>query len=495
MWNILKFKENSLEEENKNQEYEKIIKALQRKLEKELNIIKIQQEIIKMQKKLLIKRENAVERNFVPFIQFPNFGQSKKKISEILDYLERIIIYQKEKERELEEERKKLDKKLKESLIKNNELDKEEVKGSSKVSNKFRIEREKLENLKRSLLEKEEELRRREEEIKFRDKEIYYGGIKKIGTFKDTKVIENKANTKEILRLKNKLKALESELKIKEDKLKTREKYLKEKEEELNRERERLFKNEILENDIEIKKGKIKTGVLRLDDLLLGGLPINSNVLVTGPPFIGKDVLLNLFIAQGLKSNTPCIYVTTNKRVSEIKEELSCIVPNYEEYEKKGLIYFVDAYSKSLGIVENNSNIEFAEPQKDLDEIELAINRIYRVFSKNFKQLRIVFNSISTLIAQSSSFKTFKIMQTLCGKYKEYGASSLFIVDPEMHKKSEIEMFKHLMDGVIEFEERNMKTFLRVRGICDVQTRAWVEYKHSKNMLDLVGSFSLEHIR
>ena len=64
-----------------------------------------------------------------------------------------------------------------------------------------------------------------------------------------------------------------------------------------------------------------------------------------------------------------------------------------------------------------------------------------------------------------------------------------------MNNKSLIEIFKHLMDGVIEFEERNMKTLLWVKGICDVQTRAWVEYKHSKNMMDLVGSFSLEHIR
>ena len=48
---------------------------------------------------------------------------------------------------------------------------------------------------------------------------------------------------------------------------------------------------------------------------------------------------------------------------------------------------------------------------------------------------------------------------------------------------------------MIEFEDRNLKTLLRILGICDVQTRAWIEYKYNSKGLDITGSFSLDRIR
>ena len=503
MWNMLKFKEEQEINEYEDNMDMKTILALQNKLEKELYIIRIQQKIINKQKTLLIEKEKFLSaNNSKTETHYNHIPIEKQKISEILDFLEEVIIHQKNMEKDLEEKQKKIDLEFKTQLMTQGEIDERNIENCNFNSNielneLINQERDKLEQMEKQLLFKEEELIRREEKLQYIEKNVNHGnGYNKIGTFKNTRIQANDHFQEEVMNMKSKIKGLESELKIKEENLKNREKYLKEKEEELNRDRERLFNNETNnEENLNNNLDKIKTGVLRLDDLLLGGLPLNSNVLMMGPPFIGKEVLLNLFITQGLKTKTPCIYVTTNKKVTQIREDLKKVIPNYDEYEKRGLIYFVDAYSKSLGLVEEGANIEFAEPQKDMDEIELAINRIHKSFPDENKQIRIVFNSISTLIAQSSAFKTFKRIQTLCGRYKENGASSLYIIDPEMHDKSEIEMFKHLMDGVIEFEERNMKNLLRVKGICDVQTRAWVEYKHSKNMLDLVGSFSLEHIR
>ena len=504
MWNVLKFMENDSKIEKSEITNEKSILVLQSKLEKELKIISIQQEIIEKQKKKLIERERkytSSKKSVNSNMDFIQSGMGKKKVSEILDFMEDVIIHQKKKEYEIDEKRKELNSKLNE-ISKNKGLKEGKVGKRLKESNEIikeeiRNERVLMESLKEKLLLKEDELIKREERLNLRENDKHFsGGYNKIGTFKNSNTQENNVNSADILRMKGKIKAKESELIIKEENLKNHEKYLKAKIEELNREREKLFQNETeKERNNKEQKGKIKTGILRLDDLLLGGFQKDSNVIITGPPFIGKDVLLNLFITQGLKSRTPCIYVTTNKKVSEIKKELEYIIPHFKEYEKRGLIYFVDAYSKTLGLKETGSNVEFAEPQKDLNEIESAINKIQNLFGEKHKQVRIVFNSISTLIAQSSAGETFNIIQTLCGKNKEFGAASLFVIDPEMHKKSEIEMFKHLMDGVIEFEENNMKTMLRVKGICDVHTRAWVEYKHSKKMFDLVGSFSLEHIR
>src|SRR5207249_2997517 len=41
---------------------------------------------------------------------------------------------------------------------------------------------------------------------------------------------------------------------------------------------------------VEKKADRVKTGTPRLDDLLYGGIPFNSNVLFVGPAFVGKEV-------------------------------------------------------------------------------------------------------------------------------------------------------------------------------------------------------------
>src|SRR5438132_12024474 len=43
---------------------------------------------------------------------------------------------------------------------------------------------------------------------------------------------------------------------------------------------------------IEKKAARVKTGTPRLDDLLEGGIALNSNVLFVGPAFVGKEVAL-----------------------------------------------------------------------------------------------------------------------------------------------------------------------------------------------------------
>jgi len=50
------------------------------------------------------------------------------------------------------------------------------------------------------------------------------------------------------------------------------------------------------------------------------------------------------------------------------------------------------------------------------------------------------------------------------------------------------------MDGSIEFKVEQLKSFLCIKGICDVQSRGWIRYTYTKSSLS-IGSFSLDHIK
>jgi hypothetical protein len=50
------------------------------------------------------------------------------------------------------------------------------------------------------------------------------------------------------------------------------------------------------------------------------------------------------------------------------------------------------------------------------------------------------------------------------------------------------------MTGAIHFKTEKQKTLLSVEGVCDAQTRNWVDYRHTNKAL-MIGAFSLERIR
>ena len=64
--------------------------------------------------------------------------------------------------------------------------------------------------------------------------------------------------------------------------------------------------------------GRALTGILGLDDILLGGLPRNRLYLVEGTPGTGKTTLALQFLLEGRKLGERCMYVT----LSETAEEL-----------------------------------------------------------------------------------------------------------------------------------------------------------------------------
>ncbi|UCH89065.1 MAG: hypothetical protein JSV49_12670 [Thermoplasmata archaeon] len=288
------------------------------------------------------------------------------------------------------------------------------------------------------------------------------------------------------------------ELKQLEDKLREREEFLKAKELEIQRMEDKVIETDLdIETAVEKEKdiSRVKTGVRRLDDLLYGGLPLNSNIFIYGPPFTGKQTLLNLYIADGLKKGVPAIYILIDKTPSEIRDNLKLVLPKVATFEKKGLLHYVDAYSRGMGIEGEEPNTVYVEKPTDMDDILMGITNIQKTFAGKSKYHKISLHSVSTRMAYSDAMTTFRFLQTLTSRCKRAGAVSLFVMDRGMFSEAEVQTLKHLMNGVVEFKTEDLKNYLRVEGIGDVRTRGWIEYSHTTNSISLIGSFAVDHIR
>lgn len=393
-----------------------------------------------------------------------------------------------------EEIQKELEKK--ENIIhqKKNEIEEKNQKIQD-LQDELTMKRDQLDNLREKLEYKENELNEREEDLMHREQMIT----------KQKKELEAKkrelGDMTEQERQK-KLQDLKEEINRKEQELKAKTKYIEQKERELRAREEDLIDEELREREEEIlqeiEQEKAKTGTQRLDDLLLGGIPLGSNVSMYGPPHVGKGVLINSFIAEGLEKGVPAIWVITDKTVEGVREEMKFVLPTYEEYEMRDLVYYVDAYSVSMGEVDDNLKekdyVKYVDEQSDVEAITEAVEEFAAEIKKKHRYYRLAFVSVSTLIAYLDTSTTFRTLQPFSGRRKRDKAVSLYTLEKGMHSEQDISMLGHMMDGEVEFKYQQLQTYLKVEGLGDVQTRDWVKYTASKSGITM-GSFSLDTIR
>ncbi len=355
----------------------------------------------------------------------------------------------------------------------------------------FKVATEDLQRLKEPMKYKEEEMLRREEDLMFRER-VLQEELKK--------VTQSKAElaSHDEISLKKRLEELQAEVNEKEENIRIKEKYLSAKEEELRLRQQGVISDEIEKREqdrmLEVKQEKVKTGTARLDDLLLGGMPFGSNVLIYGPPFTGKEILLNVFMAEGLKKGIPVIWILTEKSPKEIREEMTFVVSGYEEYEKLGLVRYVDAYSRSMGDESEDPYAEYVESPTDYESIQRAVETAAKPMREKHEYYRVGFRSISTLIAYLDPGTAFRFLSPVVGRRKRDKAVAMYTIEKGVHGEQEIQMIGSLMDGMIEFKVENLNTFLAIRGICDVQSRSFIRYSATKVGVT-IGSFSLDHIR
>ena len=360
-----------------------------------------------------------------------------------------------------------------------------------RLKDELAMREEEFRRVKEPMAYKEEEVIRREEDLLYRERLLQAERQK----LDQAKALGGGVAEVE---LKERLEQLKGEIAHKEEEVRSKEKYLKAKMEELRLREQGLVEEEIEAREeerlLEVKQEKVKSGTPRLDDLLLGGFPFGSNVTIYGPAHVGKEVIVNAFMAEGLRKGIPILWVLTDKMPSDIREEMTFVLPSYEEYEKLGLIKYVDAYSKPMGADTVDPYTTYVNDLTDVASISKVADQLSTDLKKKHGYYRLAFRSVSTLIAYLDPTTTFKFLQPFVGRRKRDKSVAMYIIEKGMHEEKEIEMLSSMMDGTIEFKVEQLRSFLSIRGVCDVQSRAWIKYTHSRGSVS-IGSFSLELIK
>ncbi len=86
---------------------------------------------------------------------------------------------------------------------------------------------------------------------------------------------------------------------------------------------------------------RVNTGLNELDELLSGGLPMNSIVLVSGTPGSGKTILCFHYLMKGLNNGENCLYLTSDERIENILKQANGIGFNFQQWVDQGKLKFL----------------------------------------------------------------------------------------------------------------------------------------------------------
>ena len=368
------------------------------------------------------------------------------------------------------------------------------------LDRRLKTEQERMNSRLKELLEKEKDLQAKEEsvglkmaELKAMEREVLY-------SVDDVEAVRA-APSYDDERSKT-LEVREQRLREKEQEMKSRH-YQREKELERREQalRDHLKKDiEHMEEQVEHEyaEEKVKAGIERLDDLLLGGMPFASNVLYVGPPFIGKEVAMMLFLAEGLKKGVPAVIVTTSKPPVEIERDMAPIMPTFLEYEQLGLVRWIDASGAAAAQgspASSPEHIAKASGADDYDGIMRGLDAVVKDFQRQeHPYFRLAYMSMSMSVTQAEDKRSFQFVQGVAGRIKQARGVAVYAIERGMHTEQQLESIQHQMTGAVMFKTDKQKTLLSVQGITDAQTRDWVEYRHTNKAI-MIGAFSLERIR
>jgi len=91
-----------------------------------------------------------------------------------------------------------------------------------------------------------------------------------------------------------------------------------------------------------LKSDRISTGVINFDDKIEGGFVKGSVNFLTGKTGTGKTAFCSSFLYEGAKNGEKCLYITTEEREEDIKNDIKSMFDwDIDTLEKKGLIKFI----------------------------------------------------------------------------------------------------------------------------------------------------------
>ena len=189
----------------------------------------------------------------------------------------------------------------------------------------------------------------------------------------------------------------------------------------------------------EVLPGRITTGCTELDRLLMGGIPENYAVVLTGPPSDERELIIKSFLEAGTGESRTSFYVATEAMGIEYL------------LEKPGFNLFLCNQKPKLEVADL-PNVSKLRSKTDLTNLNIALLKAYRDAKASLAK-RICIDIISDVLLEYGVNATRKWLAELITDLVSKGFTVLAVVNPLMHTSEELNSILDLFDGELNLSQ------------------------------------------
>ncbi|MHA1595215.1 MAG: ATPase domain-containing protein [Candidatus Baldrarchaeia archaeon] len=192
----------------------------------------------------------------------------------------------------------------------------------------------------------------------------------------------------------------------------------------------------------------VRTGIEGLDEIVGGGIPRGSTVLITGESGTGKTILAVQFIVNGiLKYGEPGLIVTCEEVPEKLRARMLAFGWDLKKLEENGKLITIDLASVRIGVP---AETKFPEYQpRSLDPQNLLVSIYNAVKERGIK--RVAIDSIPALGLRVGSVEELRnIIFMMCALLSKMGCTTFLVTETtDARRTSRYGVEEFVSDGII----------------------------------------------
>ncbi|MFQ6052127.1 MAG: ATPase domain-containing protein [Candidatus Hydrothermarchaeota archaeon] len=189
---------------------------------------------------------------------------------------------------------------------------------------------------------------------------------------------------------------------------------------------------------------KVNTGIKGFDEILGGGLPRESNILIVGGPGTGKTMFCLQYLYKGAYDyNEPGIYISLEEREKDLKRNVESFGWDLDSLINQGKLEIMDV---STTLVDEYEGSDISLRVIDIGSL---INIIFERV-KSLKAQRVAIDSIPTLFLQYDNLSSVRNnIFRLCNLLLTIGCTTLLCSQAGIGQIGKFGIEEYIAQGVI----------------------------------------------
>ena len=185
---------------------------------------------------------------------------------------------------------------------------------------------------------------------------------------------------------------------------------------------------------------RVSTGTKELDSLLLGGIPKEYAVVLTGPPSDEREHLIKNFLEAGISEEQTSFYVATE-------------AVGIENLLEESRFYLFLCNPKPKVDVPDLPNVSKLRSKTDINNLNMALARESRNLQIQQSPKRLCVEIVSDVLLEYGSKTTRKWLAELITELASKGFTVLAVINPKMHAPDQTGAILDLFDGEISITQ------------------------------------------